>query len=687
MEQYPIDPLLVQATQWQESRGDSDAVSPKGAVGDMQTMPGTLTDPGYGVQPAKNNSPEELHRVGVDYLQAMHNKYKDPNLALVAYNYGPKNTDQWLNKGADPKQLPAETQNYVKNINSKYQQLAQNTVTQAPKNIDSTEKNLSNTSDDPDIQLMLDHTAQEAAATQPKPTTQEKEEDPDIQLMLDHVDDDAKAAAAANSTPREAGPEWLQDIGKATDALGASMTPLKMAAIVPSLGLAPALSGVASAAEGIPYIGAAANALAGTAPEGAGILATGANRLIGGAAQGAAVNTMMGGDPTSGAIAGGALNTVAVPALNGAGKLVGMGYNAITGGGSQISPELAGLAKTAADKYGISIPGGLLSDNPIVKDTYSTLKRLGAVPDDDNVANFTSAASKTFGENTHKLTRGTMDNAESRIGGMFDDVWKATPNIKISDTTLNKLTSINGDAEAVLPNDSRIPRQINNILDAASQNGGSIPSALAKNLVSTQSQLHKLTRLGTDPAADLAFDIKNTLYDALGESAPPEVLDKYNQAKSFYKNYKTVEAAKPNPVTGELSPTSLANAVNKTSNKFGSNNLTDLQNLGDIGQQFKLTPSSGTAEKLIAAKLGVAAGSGVRYNSQEGLHYDPEGAAMTGAALFGGSMLGKYLSSGGYRNRLINSALANKGSSMMDLLTHNPGISTALVAGHQAITP
>ena len=89
----------------------------KGAQGEMQVMPKTALKPGYGVAPAQNKSPDELARVGKDYLAAMLGKYGDREKALIAYNWGPKNTDDWLASGADPKKLPAETQNYVQKIN------------------------------------------------------------------------------------------------------------------------------------------------------------------------------------------------------------------------------------------------------------------------------------------------------------------------------------------------------------------------------------------------------------------------------------------------------------------------------------------------------------------------------------------------------------------------------------------
>jgi hypothetical protein len=42
----------------------------------------------------------------------MLNKYGDPKLAAIAYNWGPGNTDKWIMAGADPSKLPRETQKY-----------------------------------------------------------------------------------------------------------------------------------------------------------------------------------------------------------------------------------------------------------------------------------------------------------------------------------------------------------------------------------------------------------------------------------------------------------------------------------------------------------------------------------------------------------------------------------------------
>lgn len=108
---------LAEAVKMVESGGDPAAVSPKGALGTMQTMPGTLRDPGFGVRPAQNDSDAERERVGRDYLQAMIAKYPGRlDHALAAYNWGPGNVDDWIAAGADPAKLPKETREYIPKV-------------------------------------------------------------------------------------------------------------------------------------------------------------------------------------------------------------------------------------------------------------------------------------------------------------------------------------------------------------------------------------------------------------------------------------------------------------------------------------------------------------------------------------------------------------------------------------------
>ena len=86
------------------------------AKGEMQVLDGTNRDPGYGVKPAADDSPEERARVGRDYLAAMVREYDgDVSKALAAYNWGPGNLDRAVKeRGPDWLQAaPEETRSYV----------------------------------------------------------------------------------------------------------------------------------------------------------------------------------------------------------------------------------------------------------------------------------------------------------------------------------------------------------------------------------------------------------------------------------------------------------------------------------------------------------------------------------------------------------------------------------------------
>ena len=115
-----------------ESGGSPAAVSSKGAEGTMQVMPATQKDPGFGVKPAANKTPEELERTGVDYFAAMKRVYGDDVTAAIAYNMGPGATDKWIKEGKKFDQLPAETQDYVKKLTAGSAPTAATTPTTAP---------------------------------------------------------------------------------------------------------------------------------------------------------------------------------------------------------------------------------------------------------------------------------------------------------------------------------------------------------------------------------------------------------------------------------------------------------------------------------------------------------------------------------------------------------------------------
>jgi soluble lytic murein transglycosylase-like protein len=80
-----ISPALLAALVWQESRWDAGAVSPKGAMGLTQLMPGTARD--LGVDP---RDPNANLAGGARYLRQLLDTFQgDVVKALAAYNAGP----------------------------------------------------------------------------------------------------------------------------------------------------------------------------------------------------------------------------------------------------------------------------------------------------------------------------------------------------------------------------------------------------------------------------------------------------------------------------------------------------------------------------------------------------------------------------------------------------------------------
>jgi len=118
-ENYRLDPQLVAAVIYQESKFEPDAVSASGAVGLMQLLPSTgqgIADRtgGNSWTPGDLLDPELNVRYGAWYLRHLLDKYGDEQLALAAYNAGQTNVDRWREQGVGI-QFP-ETRHYVARV-------------------------------------------------------------------------------------------------------------------------------------------------------------------------------------------------------------------------------------------------------------------------------------------------------------------------------------------------------------------------------------------------------------------------------------------------------------------------------------------------------------------------------------------------------------------------------------------
>ena len=122
---FGVDPYLVFLVIEQESHFHPRALSPKGAQGLMQLMPGTARR--FAVR--RPLDPVENIRGGTQYLKELLSMFKGRvDLALASYNAGEGRVIGYGNK-VPPFQ---ETQNYVKRINQRYRKGSSSKKDKAP---------------------------------------------------------------------------------------------------------------------------------------------------------------------------------------------------------------------------------------------------------------------------------------------------------------------------------------------------------------------------------------------------------------------------------------------------------------------------------------------------------------------------------------------------------------------------
>jgi soluble lytic murein transglycosylase-like protein len=107
-----VDPRLIHAVIWQESKYKTDAESHVGAQGLMQLMPAAAKR--FGCE--DRNDVEGNVTAGTKYLRWLLKRFDgNVSLALAAYNAGEGNVDKY--EGIPPF---GETQTYVRNITGRY---------------------------------------------------------------------------------------------------------------------------------------------------------------------------------------------------------------------------------------------------------------------------------------------------------------------------------------------------------------------------------------------------------------------------------------------------------------------------------------------------------------------------------------------------------------------------------------
>lgn len=368
----------------------------------------------------------------------------------------------------------------------------------------------------------------------------------------------------------------------------------------------------------------------------------------------AATQPVLTGDTRAGNTAQGAALGVAG---QGASALLG---KAARGASDTLTPQVKALYEKAI-AAGIPVNAAQLSDSKFLKTLSSVVEKMpftgGVKSRNTQQEAFNRAVSKTFGENTDKITDDVYAAAKRRIGGQFEAL-TARNNLNADNALLGRLSGIVDDANRFGTDDTAraVQSSIDELLGKADQ-AGTVPGKAYQAL---DSKLGKLMKGGGEKAMYLG-QVRETVREAMDQGISQADKAAWQQARSQYKNLKAIRDLVAKNPEGNISPALLAGRLN--ANEAGKETMAmgkrgELGDLAKIGRQFVRdpVPDSGTAQRMMA--LGALGGGGYAFG------VDPTSLIALG---IGGATGGRTI------NRLLNSPVSgnymvNGGNALMQMM-------------------
>jgi hypothetical protein len=396
------------------------------------------------------------------------------------------------------------------------------------------------------------------------------------------------------------------------------------------------------------------------APLGSAIAGGGKNILLR-AGTGAGAGAAIGGAGTL--AAGGTPEQAEANALRGAAigagaGVVGSTANKLLAAGT--SPEVAALAQTAIDKYGIPLGPGQISTNPLIRRADALVNKIplsgGTASSEAQNQALTKAIATEMGTPTATaLTPAVMGSTKARISSVFQNVANNTKAIPADPQFDNEMLGIMSAAQASTTPQQLAPlnSQFDDIMKTFQKGGNAIDGKTYLSMTARGSPLDAAIS-SSDPAiATYAGQMKDALDDAMQRAASPADQAALTQARYQWKVMRTVEDLAEKAPTGAISPALLMGAVRKNFPNMAYDGGGNMGELARIASQFMKEPStSGTAENLkVLGGLGGAATLALNPS------LIPAAAGTAAGIVAGGRAAGMALRSKALANTMINGGL------------------------------
>jgi len=377
------------------------------------------------------------------------------------------------------------------------------------------------------------------------------------------------------------------------------------------------------------------------------------------------------GDPLAGVAAG-----LSVPVAVAGGRRTG---RAMIG---ELPPERAQLANAAVNQYGIPLGVGDLSNRLPVRMANSVAERLpfsgsqNAI--DAKQGAFNSAVGRTFGENVTSITPEVMARARDRIGGDFNMVAAHTRIVPDQPLVTDFANIIRNSQLGPQGVEARIRANIAEIASRVQRQGGAIDGRTYQDLTRVGDPgsgrgagiIQRLIRDPDPNTREAGQALRNALDDALQRQAPPDMIPVLQNARTEYRNMRTIEDLVAKNPEGNISPALLQGRVNaKSKGTHGSayGGGGPLKELSDIGQAFLKQPgSSNTTERALTA-----AAMGMPMNLLAMATQNPMHAVMGGLSAVGTLGTGRAISSV-MRNPNLGNNLINRSLGIPAVNNANP---------------